>query len=287
MSLDITSPQRAAIQLYKIIEAFSRGLNVSPFPVDVEQIALGVAEQFKWRDPITQIIPADIPGFEGALVPNDRGDKWALLYNESIASPGRIRFTMAHELGHYCLHRLQRQVFQCSEKDMTDWSNADKNIEAQADVFASYLLMPLADFRAQVTAPVDFEFLGRCADRYGVSLTAAVLKWLSFTDEKAVLIQHNDGFIDWSISSEAARSAGAFFKHNADPIEIPSGSLAAEGSIRHERIGVAIAVRDWWPNSEEDSALREMKISSDQYGNVLTLLVLQKHSKVWPKWQPS
>ena len=31
---------------------------------------------------------------------------------------------------------------------------------------------------------VDLDILGRCADRYGVSLTAAMLKWLSYTDEK-------------------------------------------------------------------------------------------------------
>lgn len=286
MSLDTTTPQRAAIQLYKIVEAFSKGLNSSPFPIDVEQIALSIADQFKWRDPITKVIPTDIPKFEGALMTNDRGDKWMLLYNQSIASSGRIRFTMAHELGHYVLHRLKRQKFECSEMDMLNWTADDKDIEAQADKFASYLLMPLDDYRKQVTTAVDFDVLGRCADRYGVSLTAAALKWISYTEEKAILIRHNDGFIDWAWPSQPAREAGAYLKTSAGPIEVPSGSLAAEESIRHERTGIQIPLSTWWPNAEEDVQMREMKISADQYGKILTLLILPRHAKAWPKWRP-
>ena len=78
-----------------------------------------------------------------------------LLFNSPMASPGRIRFTQAHELGHYILHRQMREAFQCSSDDMLDWE--EKTIEAQADLFSSYLLMPLDDFRAQVTTLVDLE----------------------------------------------------------------------------------------------------------------------------------
>lgn len=66
---------------------------------------------------------------------------------------------------------------------MLNWSKDDKDIEGQADLFASYLLMPLDDYRKQVTGTVDLDLLGHCADRYGVSLTAAILKWLQYTEE--------------------------------------------------------------------------------------------------------
>lgn len=284
MSLDTSTPQRAAIQLYKIVDAFSKGQNVSTFPVNVEQIALCIADQFKWSDPITAVVPADIPKFEGALIPNDRRNKWMLLYNDKLGSQGRIRFTIAHELGHYVLHRLKRQKFECSEKDMLNWSSVDKNIEAQAHQFASYLLMPLDDFRRQITSAVDFDLLGLCADRYAVSLTAAALKWIDFTEEKAVLISHNDGYIDWSWSSKSARESGAFFKASGGPIEVPLGSVAAEESIRHHRSGIQIPLSTWWPSAEDDAQVREMKISADQYGNILTMLVLPRYAKAWPKW---
>jgi Zn-dependent peptidase ImmA (M78 family) len=38
---------------------------------------------------------------------------------------------------------------------MLNWSKDDKDIEGQADLFASYLLMPLDDYRKQVTTTVD------------------------------------------------------------------------------------------------------------------------------------
>jgi hypothetical protein len=39
------------------------------------------------------------------------------------------------------------------------------------------------DFRRQVVGQqISLELLGHCAERYGVSLTAAILKWLEFTD---------------------------------------------------------------------------------------------------------
>ncbi|WP_241974754.1 ImmA/IrrE family metallo-endopeptidase [Paraburkholderia sp. BL17N1] len=85
--------------------------------------------------------------------------------------------TQAHELGHYILHRQLRESLQCSDADMLKWSKDDKDIEAQADLFASYLLMPLDDYRRQVTSTVDLDLLGRRANRYGMSLTAAILKW--------------------------------------------------------------------------------------------------------------
>lgn len=70
--------------------------------------------------------------------------------------------------------------------------------------------MPLDDYRKQVTTAVDLDLLGHCADRYGVSLTAAILKWLQYTDEKAGDVQR--WFTNWAWSSEPAAKAGAFFR---------------------------------------------------------------------------
>ena len=153
-------------------------------------------------------------------------------------------------------------------------------------MFASYLLMPLDDYREQVGATVDLDILGRCAERYGVSLTAAILKWLSYTDEKAVLVMCKDGFIDWAWSSEPALKSGAFFKARTSTIEVPSGSLAADASVRHERAGATIQASVWFRFAEAQVQLREMKISADQYDSVLTLLCLPRASDFWPPSRP-
>jgi hypothetical protein len=281
---EVWTPQRAANRLVKLGEMFSAAHGVNRFPVEVPPLALEAARIFGWSDPITQIQAANIKGFDGALFPGDDRKEWLLLYNEDVSSPGRVRFTQAHELGHYILHRQIRDSFQCSDADMLNWTQDDKDIEGQADLFASYLLMPLDDYRRQVNATVDLELLGHCADRYGVSLTAAILKWLQYTDEKAVLVMSNDGFINWAWSSEPAAKAGAFFRTRNNVIPVPDKAVASNASIRIERKGVQIPASVWFAHASIDTPLREMKIHAEQYGIVLSLLLLPRSADVRPPW---
>ena len=60
--------------------------------------------------------------------------------------------------------------------------------------------MPFDDFRRQVPADsnVDLDVISGCADRYRVSLIAAVLRWLQYTTRRAALVVSRDGYILWS-----------------------------------------------------------------------------------------
>lgn len=282
MSNSLT-PQKAANRLNKIVEAVCHQLQMDRFPVDVSRLAMEAANIFQWKDPITEIQAAAIQNFEGALFSNDSRSAWLLLYNSRITSPGRIRFTQAHELGHYILHREYKDEFQCTDADMHNWDV--ENIEAQADVFASYLLMPLDDYRRQLTAEVDLDVLGHCADRYGVSLTAVILKWLEHTEENAVLIVSRDGFIDWSKASTRAMQAGAFFKTKNNTIPVPNASVAANTSVVHDRLGVEIPAQIWFPHAHPDMSLLEMKLYSEQYDCIFTILKLPRYATVWEPWK--
>lgn len=275
------TPQRAANRLVKLVDIVSTAIGRDRFPINIDEVAFDAHKIFGWADPIAQIEAADIPKFEGALIPDDDRKKWLLLYNQSLKSPGRIRFTQAHELGHYILHRSLKESFKCSADDMVNWSKDDKDIEGQADLFASFLLMPLDDYRKQITTTVDLDLLGHCADRYGVSLTAVILKWLQHTPEKAVLVVSNDGFINWASSSEAAMSAGAFFRTRTTTIPLPVGSLAENTAIKHDKKGSNVAARIWFPHAEAVTPLREMKIHCEQYDVILTLLILPRVADVW------
>ncbi|WP_259657598.1 ImmA/IrrE family metallo-endopeptidase [Burkholderia pseudomallei] len=235
---------------------------------------------FQLPDPIVRVQAADIRGFEGGLFKTDAA--WTILYNASICSAGRIRFTQAHELGHYVLHRKNQEAFECSAQDMLEWSAAEKTIESEADKFASYLLMPLHDFRAQAAGDVNLHVLGACAERYGVSLTAAILQWLSYTEEKAVLVMSRDGFMDWSSASEPAFRAGAFFATRKSAIEVPASSLASNQQIAHEKEGMLVPAPVWFPHADSTMQVREMKVSAEQYDCTLTLLILPKGADVWP-----
>lgn len=281
MNKETRSAAKEAIRLTKILDVFCQIHGGDRYPVNVEKLALECASFYQWDDPISEVRGADITGFDGGLFKDSDSGRWLLLYNHAVDSPGRIRFTQAHELGHYILHRQTHEAFECSEVDMLNWDPQEKDIESQADKFASHLLMPLHDYRNQLGDSVDLNALGHCADRYGVSLTAAILKWLDYTDQKAMLVHSRDGYIKWSWSSQPAFKAGAFFKSKGPPVAVPVASLAANHSLKIEKSGQNLQAKIWFEHADSETPLREMKLSSDRYDTVLSLLVLPTSLSAW------
>jgi hypothetical protein len=271
--------------LSKIIDAYSAAHQLDRFPVDVKHLALNAHEIFGWTDPIAKVKAASIKGFEGCLLPNDDKSQWLLLYNNTLRSSGRIRFTQAHELGHYILHRLAKDSLRCTEADMVNWSKEEVDLEGQADQFSSYLLMPLDDYRKQIPDEVDLDVFIACADRYGVSLTAAILKWLDYTTAKALLVCSTDGFINWACSSERALKAGAFIKTKGRVVPLPPGSLAADGGVQQDRARRNVSAQIWFPHAERGMHLTEMKLVAERLGTVITVLHLPASATVWPPWK--
>lgn len=242
------------------------------FPIDVKLIARDISS--RQADRITEIRGGDIGELEGMLIKRETG--WYLLYNDQVQSSRRINFTIAHELGHYLLHRSEENAFRCSTEDLLDWGSVARRREADADKFSAMLLMPLDDYRNQVeSAKVDFELLGACANRYGVSLLAAIRQWIHFTSRRAVLVVSRDGFIKWSWSSKKALRTKAFFRFSKETIAIPEASVAAQ-TMRHpdERTGIELPARVWFKDEPADTSVQEMRIVSDQYDLIISLLVL-------------
>jgi len=280
MGAQAFTPSTAAILLTHWLDALE-ATGAQRFPVNVEDLALHVGRELKWADQIFKVEAANIESFEGGLFHiKDQG--WALLYNERLRSPGRVRFTQAHELGHYLLHRLAQEVFQCSQSDMVHWGSDQREMESQADEFASNLLMPMKQFRACTTGSViDFDMLSEASTKFGVSLTAAALKWIRSTDQSAVLVLARDGFMDWSISSDKARANGAFFRTKGRVVALPAGSIAADDSVASCRAGESVSLDTWFPHGHPDAVAREMKLVCENYGYALSLLHLSPGDKVW------
>ena len=235
------------------------------FPVDPQLIALEYSA--KRADPISKIKGHPVDGIEGMLIQRE-SRAWYILYNENIVVPGRIKFTIGHELGHYLLHRQGQEEFRCGQRDILGGQDS-RMLEDEANLFASYLLMPMDDFRRQVDGQqISLKLLGHCAERYGVSLTAAILKWLEFTDEIATLVFGRDSYVLWSRSSEAAMQLRLFRRHGS---VLPAGSLAADGHAFNidDCTGMSMPAGVWHLAEET----REMKIGSDQYDFSISLVL--------------
>lgn len=249
------------------------------FPVDVREIALSYSKRFP--DPIRTITAADVgAGFEGGLFPLKK-DGWAVLYNPSIESTGRINFTLGHELGHYLCHRTVKAAgFECSQQRVLgfDANDSVRTWEREADSFASYLLMPIDDFRKQVSGQdISLDLLGHCADRYQVSVTAAAIKWIEFTPLCAALVYADNGRVLWARRSDAAKRQGVYFPFG---MELPVGSLAAAG-VRPDTAagqGLRSPAGVWLQNQ----GVKEYTIFADRYEAAISLLLIdEKSERAW------
>ncbi|WKZ88692.1 MULTISPECIES: ImmA/IrrE family metallo-endopeptidase [Ralstonia] len=272
-------PAKAAIRLSHLLDA---ALGESTrFPVDVGELAQAVGRELRLGDEITDVQAANLDSFEGGLFQVEKG-RWALLYNESLSSPGRIRFTQAHELGHFLVHRLLQDQFHCSQAEIAGYDAGSRQMEAEADEFASTLLMPMTQFRASVAGQsIDLDVLSSASTKFGVSLTAAALRWIRFTEDSAVLVLSTDGFMNWSVSSDQALKNGAYFKTRGRVVPVPEGSLAVDPERESSRLGEPVLLKTWFENAHPDAVVREMKLQCDNYGYTLSLLHLSNGDKVW------
>ncbi|RKS91454.1 uncharacterized protein DUF955 [Sphingosinicella microcystinivorans] len=242
------------------------------FPVNVTTVAREFSAQRFSGDAITLVKGASLGKFDGALYRAPTGKSgWGIIYNDAISSKGRINFTLAHEFGHYLLHRADYpDGIECGQQDMVRWDGVYREIEQQANTFAAGLLMPLNDFRLQIPAKAkpSLDDLVACGERYGVSLMAAALRWIEYAERRSVLVVSRDGFVLWARSSKSALKTGAYFRTvNRTPIELPVASLAATGGVG----GRSVAEHDeaWFGEPST-----ELTLFSDQYDFTISLVHL-------------
>ena len=203
-STPLTSSATAA-RIWKLL----RGVFGSELPVAIDlevvrellnQPAFGKGANLK------KPIAFDAENFEGALVRNeDQHEEWGIFYKPRPKFPERERFTIAHEMGHFVLHRGQQRKFNCDKESVYSGIDTIRAIEREADDFASNLLMPgdlLRDWIAKQR--IDFRFLGDIAQRFQVSLEALCIRYIKFTTERAILVYWDNGYMKYEWRSSSA-----------------------------------------------------------------------------------
>jgi hypothetical protein len=108
------------------------------------------------------------------------------------------RWAVAHELGHFEAHAGVSFLGLCTGKDMVSAYEASGR-EPEANAFAAELLMP-EDLVARKcdAANVSWTPILAIAEEFGVSATAAALRFVSFTDERVALVCARRGVIEWT-----------------------------------------------------------------------------------------
>jgi Zn-dependent peptidase ImmA (M78 family)/transcriptional regulator with XRE-family HTH domain len=149
---------------------FTHGLermDIDKFDGDPELIASRIRANWGYgRGPIPDLVNA-VERAGGVVVRCRFGTekvdavsrRWAglppLIFVNADQPADRLRFTLAHEIGHLIMHAVP----------MTD-------VEPEADRFAAELLMPAAEIRAEFRRPITLQSLAALKPRWKVSMKA-------------------------------------------------------------------------------------------------------------------
>lgn len=141
-------------------------------PVDLEAIAnsIGLHIQYSFLDSDTS----------GILEKNKKHDGYTIIVNANDHS-NRKRFTIAHELGHYMLHRNligsgldDNRAYRSTDTGKYHNTSIGPEEETEANQFAANLLMPRHKVKELYTSGVTNS--GELADKFGVSEQAMSIR---------------------------------------------------------------------------------------------------------------
>jgi len=129
---------------------------------------------------------------EGSISPpSDTTKKYHIRVNNSDKNnKQRIRFSLAHELGH--LVNDLPKIFNCTFHDMHKYKiegNKDIDIEVRANKFAAELIMPEAMFlKVLNNKDITVNTVVTLANEFNVSISSAVQRLIALTDKACMYI---------------------------------------------------------------------------------------------------
>lgn len=174
---------------------------------ECRQKARNILHELMVEEP-SEIDLASVVGFVGDLTVEEGGLDGAegrILWGQKGAAirikaglwPGRKRFTLAHEIGHFLLHKHNPQGRFDTGHHFAIWNEAGE--EAEANVFAAELLMPdyLFQPRLKRQAP-SFGNLDQLAEDFAASRLSTALQYVHYCHEQVALVFSRGGQIVWS-----------------------------------------------------------------------------------------
>lgn len=187
--------------------------------------------------------------------------------------PGRKRFTIAHETGHYVLHPHESHDRQHVSKDFAIWHDASE--EAEANIFAAELLMPEFLFkpRSRGRTP-SLGLLDNLAEEFGSSTMATAFQYIHYTNEQVALVVSEGERILWAkkVKDFWPRIQRKRVHPHSAAGEILSGKAGNTNKM------VRSPAYAWLENFSDDSEREIMEDSRliDYYGQTVTLLWMKE-----------
>ena len=247
---------------YRVPDASQRTLNLEAICAEDD------LEIFEFR--------STTPGCTACLqrAPGPKGGGILLAPNQE---PGRRRFSIAHEMGHYHIpaHRgAERGLGWCGDVEMRATSLVSQ-LEWEANDFASELLMPSKLFGEDV-ALRDISIRSAMAlasdDLYSVSVTASAWRMVQLTRDACAIVVSSNGKIEWAARSDALRIPGL---RRGDPVHPDSLAACTLERLASETLPQEVSVHCWLdPRYPVSQKLLESTHLQARSGKVLSMLWL-------------
>lgn len=260
------------VAVENLCDEIRQTLNCNRIPVDVLEIA---------RREKIELAPGSYgPNFNGRIefLPGVR--RFVIYYPESyeFASDVRIRFSVAHELGHYYLEGHRQKLVEGNRHDSNSGFSSDKAMEREADEFAASILIPRStlDERTKRRGFMTFAEIMKMASDLEVSIPAAVIRYVRYAEEPCCVVVSEEQSVLYSIASDELRARGTGCVRRG--VVIPAKAKARDllASQTHREAQDRAATSEEWFEDGRDVDLWEEAISLGYQNQVITLLSVQK-----------
>ena len=168
-------------------------LGVSSLPVDPYEISQRLEIVVK---------EDDCEGYTGMILVVD--GQALISIKSAIREHSRKRFTVSHELGHYCIpeHLAGGLTFyKCTDRDL-DTFDKRGNKESEANEFAAELLMPEEIFKERIRLKdLSFGLIEELTGEFETSLKATGIRFVKLSDGHALVCSENS-FIKWFVKGD-------------------------------------------------------------------------------------
>jgi Zn-dependent peptidase ImmA (M78 family) len=153
--------------------------------------------------------------YDGYLI--SANNTWGIMINSSIRSKVRKRFTLAHELGHYCIDYHNEASYRCFGRDIGNISSSVGQHEREANEFAVELLMPDEFFSEDIRQrDIGLETVNSLAAKYGTSMTSTAIRYArSNPDACAVVVSERCRIKYFAYSQGFRRRKYIYLSRNA------------------------------------------------------------------------
>jgi Zn-dependent peptidase ImmA (M78 family) len=203
---------KASLSALELLERY--GID-DPTEIPLDVIARGIGAYYEERP---------LNNSEGRMI--SFGDKALITINSNISIPGKKRYAIAHEIGHFEMHRNSIPLIVDTEDNFVDWLKTGPH-EKEANEFAAEFLMPRDVFAKECKGKgkrLSPELIRSLAARFQTSLTSTLMRYVEFGNHEVCLVYCKDNKMGW-------------FKKSTDFhhfLNFQSGQHPPTGSVAYE-----------------------------------------------------